>query len=425
MFAPSHTILLITRQVLARIDLAGKRRPKVKQIWSQPGSDYGALLPEVVRALKLGPRPGSLTVVSPDFWTDILSLPADVLAIAGEHEMLQALALEAEVESGLSAFESRCGAFPLRAAGVDDKSYCVSQVANATLREFESVAKSNGTLLFGTSHPIAAQLSSMVDVTVEQATELLECWRDPASIPDEKLNELAVCWAKCIGLNPRMPLLVSTVEAPVTAQSVTWTASLALLAFGGCGLWHWQSQQCLASATLAIERLEKRQSQVDSIEAALKAAESQTLKLGSEVAKAQSARQATERQLDIAASMHAQRNRRWIALIDALAESTDGSCWVQRLESTSVQTVVHGIAIDNAAANRFAGQLERLLQGSGWQTMPAATVLAQNNLVNFQIVLHAKRKPTDSDAATHFSSNSVTSPAKDATSIFLAKGSQP
>ena len=40
MFAPSHTILLITSQVSARIDLAGKRRAKVKQIWSLPSVGY-------------------------------------------------------------------------------------------------------------------------------------------------------------------------------------------------------------------------------------------------------------------------------------------------------------------------------------------------------------------------------------------------
>ena len=83
MFNHSHTVLLITRQVLARIDLSGRKRLNVKQMWTAPGCDYDNILPEVARAIKLGTRrPGRVTIVSSDFWTDILSLPTDVVTIA-------------------------------------------------------------------------------------------------------------------------------------------------------------------------------------------------------------------------------------------------------------------------------------------------------------------------------------------------------
>ena len=92
MFSTSRTILLITKQVLARIDLRGRRRLSVQQIWTEPSGDYDAILPQVSRALKLASRrPGRVTIVSPDFWTDILSIPSDVTAIASENEIKQAV----------------------------------------------------------------------------------------------------------------------------------------------------------------------------------------------------------------------------------------------------------------------------------------------------------------------------------------------
>jgi len=90
-----------------------------------------------------------------------------------------------------------------------------------------------------------------------------------------------------------------------------------------------------------------------------------------------------------------------------LAKLADGSCWVRKLESTPVQTVVHGLAIDIAAANRFAGRLEFALQRNGWKTVPARTLLTSNGLVSFNIVLEAKLKPSESQIAANIASGAA------------------
>ncbi len=399
MFAPRHTLLLITRQVLARIDLTGKSRLHVKQIWTQPSCDYDVLAPEIERALKLGPRPGRLTVISPDYWTDILSIPSDVVAIASESETLQALALEAEVDSGLSAFDARTAAVRLSSSNSDDSQWCVSQIADVQLRWLSEFAKSSKTRFNAAAHPVAAQLALIENVSVEQTAELLQRWREQTEFSVEQVAELAQAWSVCLASTPRSPLLLSELEVVTASQPLALTASLALLAFSGCGLWHWQSQQCLASATQAIETLEKTQSQHESTDAAMKSAEGRVAQLQLDVTKNQTARQTTERQLEIAAATHAQNNQRWVALVDALAQLADGSCWVQKLESTPFHTVVHGLAIDIAAANRFAGRLEHALQSSGWKTIPAKSSVTSNGLVAFDVVLEAKMKPKGSTVA--------------------------
>ena len=396
MFNHSHTILLITRQVLARIDLRGKRRLSVKQILTAPSGDYDTILPEVLRALKLGTRrPGRVTIISPDFWTDLVSIPADVAAIASENEIKQALALEAEVGSGLSAFDSRTSVLRIVGEndGTGDYQWCVSQVPNGNIQELSRTLRTFDTKLHGVAHPIAAQLTSSERISIETVQGLLDIWRDQATLGADALHTIVTDWAECLSQNPPHPMLMlGESESTHTSQPIALTASLALFAAGGCGLWHWQTQKSLILTTYAIERLEKQHSQYEATEASLKNAEASIVQLRQEVTKTQASRQAAERQLQLAGALHSQHNRRWLALVDALAESASENCWVQKLESDSVQTVVHGLGLDNAAANGFAGRLELALKGSGWRTAPAATDVSPHNLIAFKIVLKAMLK---------------------------------
>jgi len=407
MLGPSHTLLLITRQVLARIDLAGKRRLGVQQIWTQPSRDYESLAAEVARAIKLGPRrPGRVTVLCPDFWTDVISVPADVAAIATEQEILTALALEAEVDSGLSAFDSRIGAMRLATDSRDDSPWCVTQVANAQWRELSSLVRGAGSRLHGVAHPLAANLGALESKSTDQTHAWIRQWREPAEADSETLAELASEWAACLLLKPRCPLLlIGDLQVPSTAQPLALSALLAILAACGCGFWNWQTQRGLLATAQAIAGLEKKSSQQDAADGALKAVETSLLQLRQEVEKAQALRQSTERQLQLAGATHTQQNLRWMALVDGLAQSASEECWIQKLESTAVQTKVHGLALNNAAANSFAGRLEMALRDSGWKTAPAATGFSQHNLVAFSIVLTAKLSPAESDVNSQVTLN--------------------
>jgi hypothetical protein len=92
-----------------------------------------------------------------------------------------------------------------------------------------------------------------------------------------------------------------------------------------------------------------------------------------------------------------------MALLDAMASSIDNQCWIQRVESKPVQATVHGLALDNAAAHRFASALEVGLQGSGWTVLPAETKLTEHHLVAFKIVLTAAAEPAQKDEGTQLS----------------------
>jgi hypothetical protein len=425
MFNHCHTILLITRQVLARIDLRGRKRLSVKQIWTVPGCDYDDILLEVPKAVRLGVRPaGRVTIVSPDFWTGILNIPKDVVDIANDNEIKQALALEAEVDSGISAFESRTMAARLaQEERHDECHWCVTQVQLKFFQELSGTLRTLGTKLHSVAHPVAAQLFHANSVSVETVQGHIDSWREPVTFTDAELQQIATDWATCVAQTPAHPLLmlVERDSEAAHSQSVALKASVALLVAGGCGLGHWQTQKSLGTTTQAIEQLEKQQSQREAMEAALKNAEASVTQLGQEVLKTQAARLAAERQIQLAGAVHSLHNRRWLALVDALAASASETCWVQKLESNPTQTVVHGMAIDNAAASSFAAKLELALKGSGWRAAPAATSPSPHDLIEFKIVLQAAQKLDEASASSGIAFKRVLPDS----SIDLARGLEP
>ena len=254
-----------------------------------------------------------------------------------------------------------------------------------------------GAKLHSIAHPIAAQLVQSERTSIESVQGLLDLWREQETPDFDTLQTYAKAWATCISQSPSHPLLMQVELESTTAksQSVALAASLALVAAGGCGLWHWHTQKLLATTTEAIEQFEKQQSNREATEAAIKSAEASVVQLRKDVNKTETNRLVAERQIQLARAVHSLHNRRWLALVDALSESANEDCWVQKLESSSTQTVVLGLAIDNAAANGFAGRLELALGGSGWRTAPAATSLSSQNLIAFKIVLKATGQHDD------------------------------
>ena len=94
MFKPTYTLLLITRQILARVDMSAG---KVRKTWVRPRFESESIATLVDATLRLGPRrAGKVWVLSSDFWTGVVTLPPDVTALIGGGVLEQSFALEAE-----------------------------------------------------------------------------------------------------------------------------------------------------------------------------------------------------------------------------------------------------------------------------------------------------------------------------------------
>ena len=104
----SDTLLLLTPRVLARIDLSGGKRPKVRRTWLRERFETESLGTLIDATFRLGPRKaGKVWVVSSDFWIGVVPLSLEITRLVSGDELQQSIASEAETYSGISSFDSR------------------------------------------------------------------------------------------------------------------------------------------------------------------------------------------------------------------------------------------------------------------------------------------------------------------------------
>lgn len=151
------TLLLITQSQLARIDVAGGKSVRVKDVWTRdriPGESIATLTDAAIR---LGPdKTGDVWVFSSEFWTGEVQLAGDVAAALGDDELEQAIALEAETFSGVGAFDSRLGLKPLPKDAGGDARWWVTQIPQSDWHEVNQVIQQFRGKLAGMGHAALA-----------------------------------------------------------------------------------------------------------------------------------------------------------------------------------------------------------------------------------------------------------------------------
>ncbi len=151
----SDTLLLLTPRVLARIDLTGGRRPRIRRSWLRERFETESLATLIDATFRLGPRrAGKVWVVSSDFWLGVVPLSLEITRLVSGDELQQSIASEAETYSGISAFDSRIStkAIPQTSAGGDAHWLCV-QIPLADLSEIDSTVRALGATWGGATHP--------------------------------------------------------------------------------------------------------------------------------------------------------------------------------------------------------------------------------------------------------------------------------
>ena len=153
------TLLLVTHTRLARVDVFGGKSPRTKGVWTRdriPGESIGTLIDATIR---LGPKKtGDVWVFSGDFWTGVIHLAGDVATVLDDDELDQAIALEAETYSGISAFESRLGLKALSKDISGEARWWVTQIPQSDWQEVEQVVRQFRGKLAGIGHPALAEL---------------------------------------------------------------------------------------------------------------------------------------------------------------------------------------------------------------------------------------------------------------------------
>ena len=149
----TFTIILLTKHRLMRADFRGRGRPRLVGLWEQPrpaADDAGTL---VDAALRLhSKRARRVWVLSGELWTNVLTIPAEVLRGVVAADMEQVLGFEAETLTGVSPMETSLAHVSLVASG-SDRRYWTTQVANGIRQSMEQSVRALGGKLLGMAHP--------------------------------------------------------------------------------------------------------------------------------------------------------------------------------------------------------------------------------------------------------------------------------
>ena len=426
MFASSHTLLINTGKMVARIDLAGTRELRVLNVWTRPCNETLSAIALVSNALKLSPRrAGRVWVLTSELWFESVTLAADVSALLSGAQLDQALALEAEADSGVSAFESRLAALKIETASSnigDDGRWWVTQLSVSEFDQLSEAVRENGARLYGVAHPAAAYMMLAATTAIDDNARVVAspqpsphawCEHAPVMTIDENSDELtstaawhalASEWAICLARRPPLPLVIAAARQPLSRnQEIALGLTLLLVTGCGCAANYWRTQQQIAQASSAIAQLEQQQTSHEKLLTSFNSGEARVAQMRQEVSKARAHRDKLARDLAAANATHSQQSLRWVALLDALVEAGNSDCWLQKVESKPTQAVLTGIALNNAAAHRFASGLERSLRASGWVVLPAETKLEANQLVTYRVVLEARFTPADNSTDSHLS----------------------
>ncbi|MEM9643484.1 MAG: PilN domain-containing protein [Planctomycetota bacterium] len=169
------TLILITHSNLTRVDVHGGKSTRAKGVWTReriPGESTATL---VEAALRLGPKnTGDTWVFMNEAWTGVVRLAGDVARVLDGDELDQAIALEAETYSGISAFESRLSFKSLPKDAGGDARWWVTQIPQSDWHEVNQVIRQCRGKLAGMGHP---SLGAFPADLIDDADSSSQPWR--------------------------------------------------------------------------------------------------------------------------------------------------------------------------------------------------------------------------------------------------------
>ena len=414
MFGAKLTLIVLTSQRLARIDLAGPRKHlRVERVLCCPPIPSSELASAIAIAYRQGEpkrHPGAapisahrrsraLVVLSDDLWNDSITLPLDVTVLLQPAEIQQALAIEAENFSGINAFDSRFAVRQLVDTSttlLDTSTNCtnsttwwVAQLANTDLASMATSAQACGTKFLGATHWQAPWRSGPnITASPEFDVASQEAWM-----------EFGSRWAEV--LSQSYDLLIQPAASDAQRQRLGWIqTSAALTTMLACaGVYQSRSVQ-LQTTESQMNNLQKKLDEHEAVAGKLQAATTKLQQIRqkmppSEVARTQLVIAKPEPAIGVDSSQ-------WLAVFDALATQTPDDCWIESWRSSDERAILSGRAVSAQVIHQLASRLELALHDSNWQVMPPVIQPAESQLLNFELTVTVKRTTKSERLRTTF-----------------------
>jgi hypothetical protein len=418
---PANTILLVTRDEIARADVRGgvltvsrSARPVI--------DDFPSLVEAAIRLG--GRRPGRVWVLSTEFWNQTLSLSPEATAGVKADQLGRALGFEAESFSGLSAMEATVAYVPLPGSK-DERPFWLIQVPHSLVEQVEYVVGQAGGRLVGLCHPAglprplragagvwqrvelwpgeilcvrgmpgrepvvhvrntdprpgrweADVASWLADGPADAATEILCSSGDLAQAEatfknrilmddEDSLRGFLGAWAESLaGGVPAVPA-VCPPKRPMSAGTRRMVALVVGLVIAILCLGHHMAlehqNKTLAAETKRLKEPADRLAQLTQRADDLKKRQSE-LKAKCEK---------LEGDLEACRRMTLVQRQRLASLLTVLAEQGRDQFVIQKIEATEDEIVLHGVSLDHRLADSLAGILEQTVSPLGWQVQLA------------------------------------------------------
>lgn len=366
-----HTVLLIYGETIARVDLSARGTVEVLRSAQMDRPSSGGWAASVQAAAGLQTVPcGRVWILSDEFWSGPVSLSAEVLAAVPDGQLAQALALEAEFDSGYNPFDSQLAYVAVASQETDASTWRVLQVESALIATLQdAVSQLRGRL---------AGLAAVHDAIPETSTDSGQrVGADPSRLAQQWLSSV-------LDDEKRMPVIRLAAPTLSEHQQTRYGLLAAAAALTLCWLTYSRTQSTIADLQSAVTQIETRQDQFN-----------RQLRQNELLAKrAQELAQQNEFQLEAQQQRLVWRQhqrdelRRWpLELLQALASTASQDHWLQEIELSDSKVSLRGIALTPMAVMTLAQRLEAA--GGGHWTVPHHEIASSdaNGLVQFTLVV--------------------------------------
>ena len=377
----ARTLLLITEHRIARIDLRLHSGVTIESMASIERPVNDSLEPLIQGALSLAPNPPyPVLLFSTDFWTGRVSIPADLNAIANTEELHQAAILEAEIQSGVPAFQSQVAIHQIENDLKGDPQYWVTQFPESHLECITTAFQSKKVRWLGVANP------NHLDRNLDN-----EAFESDSEIQN---------WVRRIGpeiaaKSFKRPVFTPPKKAITLGQQNLLAAVVAAMVSTICSAIYFLDCNTNQKLEVLSKTLTKQTEETDVLNRAVIKAEASLAEKRKKFREDQVRLAALQGEMDRGQQNYQMLSDHCSNLIDAIACSADPDSWLRRIESKEYRTLLKGIALNEASAHRFASALELHPKLNKHLVSAAQTHALENDLVEFSIAIDLIIAPAD------------------------------
>lgn len=379
-----HTIVLVTDDWVARVDMTADEAIELVEANQWDRADDAGIGDSVTLALRDRPRPaGNVWVLTDEVWSGPVSLNPDVAKAITDDQLDQALALEAEQESGISPFDSRLGFVEVESLEGQAR-WWVTQAERSQWDEIHAAVVERQVDLSGLA-AIAVSLES---------DEPVSDWREGISASPESL---AQNWLTRHLSDAVSAPIIGEAHAPAVGPSTRrWVVMAVAAFFLICFAVHVDGKRRLSRAANVLTEIEGYEKQLRRQLDASEALARRTLDVQAKRVAAQQAETLRRSDLNRRRTQRSAIRRRPCQVLDALAATADSGHWIQGIEMSEHRVLLTGVAVDSGVIAMLAQNLESHLGRHAWRVQPAKWSRdGSNDLVRFELTLIPRDAPAD------------------------------